>query len=230
MERIFVALDTTDAAAAETLARRLKGLVGGIKLGKEFFTANGPAGVARIGTIGMPVFLDLKFHDIPNTVAGAVRAALALRPFMLNVHAAGGEAMMRAAAEAAAAGRPKPLVVAVTVLTSLDERDLKATGILSPPADQAVKLARLAWAAGLDGVVCSAKEIVSMRGALGRDFRLVVPGIRPEWAAAGDQKRVVTPKEAIALGADYIVIGRPITGADDPVAAARRIADEIAGA
>lgn len=230
MERIFVALDTTDAAGAETLARRLKGLVGGVKLGKEFFTANGPQGVARISAIGMPVFLDLKFHDIPNTVAGAVRAALALRPFMLNVHAAGGEAMMRAAAEAAATGRPKPLVVAVTVLTSLDERDLKAIGILAPPADQAVKLARLAWAAGLDGVVCSAKEIVSMRGALGRDFRLVVPGIRPEWADAGDQKRIVTPKEAIALGADYIVIGRPITGADDPVAAARRIADEIAGA
>lgn len=229
MERIFVALDTTDAAAAETLARRLKGLVGGVKLGKEFFTANGPQGVARISSIGMPVFLDLKFHDIPNTVAGAVRAALALRPFMLNVHAAGGEAMMRAAAEAAADGRPKPLVVAVTVLTSLDERDLRATGILSPPADQAVKLARLAWTAGLDGVVCSAQEIVSMRGALGRDFRLVVPGIRPEWAATGDQKRIVTPKEAIALGADYIVIGRPITGADDPVAAARRIVDDIAG-
>ena len=229
MERIFVALDTTDAAAAETLARRLKGLVGGVKLGKEFFTANGPQGVARISSIGMPVFLDRKFHDIPNTVAGAVRAALALRPFMLNVHAAGGEAMMRAAAEAAADGRPKPLVVAVTVLTSLDERDLRATGILSPPADQAVKLARLAWTAGLDGVVCSAQEIVSMRGALGRDFRLVVPGIRPEWAATGDQKRIVTPKEAIALGADYIVIGRPITGADDPVAAARRIVDDIAG-
>lgn len=230
MERIFVALDTTDAAGAETLARRLKGLVGGVKLGKEFFTANGPAGVARIGAIGMPIFLDLKFHDIPNTVAGAVRAALALRPFMLNVHAAGGEAMMRAAAEAASAGRPKPLIVAVTVLTSLDERDMKATGILAPPADQAVKLARLAWTSGLDGVVCSAKEIVSMRGALGKDFRLVVPGIRPEWAAAGDQKRIVTPREAVALGADYLVIGRPITGADDPVAAARRIADEIVGA
>lgn len=229
MERIFVALDTTNAAGAETLARRLKGLVGGVKLGKEFFTANGPQGVARIGAIGMPVFLDLKFHDIPNTVAGAVRASLAMRPFMLNVHAAGGEAMMRAAAEAAMPGKPKPLVVAVTVLTSLDERDLKATGILAPPAEQAVKLARLAWTSGLDGVVCSAKEIVSMRGALGRDFRLVVPGIRPEWAEAGDQKRIVTPKEAVALGADYIVIGRPITGADDPVAAARRIADEIAG-
>lgn len=227
MKRVFVAIDTTDVGRAETLARTLKGAVGGVKLGKEFFTAHGPQGVARISALGMPVFLDLKFHDIPNTVAGAVKAALAMKPFMLNVHASGGEAMLRAAAEAAAGADPKPLVVGVTVLTSLDERDLKATGIMGPPADQAVRLARLSWIAGLDGVVCSAKEIVAIRGSLGRDFKLVVPGIRPQWAAAGDQKRVVTPKEALALGADYMVIGRPITGADDPVAAARRIAAEV---
>jgi orotidine-5'-phosphate decarboxylase len=229
-ERLFVALDTADLDQALDLAARLKGVVGGVKLGKEFFTAHGPHGVARVADVGLPVFLDLKFHDIPNTVAGAVRAALKLRPFMLNVHAAGGEAMMRAAlAEVNEAHpRPRPLVVAVTVLTSLTDDDLRATGVALPIIDQAVRLATLAKRVGLDGAVCSAKEAMTLRGACGKDFRLVIPGIRPAWAESGDQKRVVTPKEAVALGADYLVVGRPITAAADPVAAARRIVEEIA--
>lgn len=226
--RLFVALDTIDAADADALAQRLKGVAGGIKLGKEFFTANGPAGVTRVAACGLPLFLDLKFHDIPNTVAGAVKAALPLKPFILNVHASGGAAMMKAAAEAAKAANPRPLVIAVTVLTSLDDNDLRAVGQTPPAVDQAVRLARLAQANGLDGVVCSAKEAMAIRGACGKNFALVVPGIRPAWAAAGDQKRFVTPREAVALGADYLVVGRPITEAADPVEAARRVVAEIA--
>ena len=227
--RLFVALDTTDADAATRLAKSLKGIAGGVKLGHEFFAAHGPAGIVRVAAEGLPIFLDLKFHDIPNTVAGAVKAALALKPFMLNVHASGGAAMMRAAAKAAAEpGNARPLVVAVTVLTSLDDDDLRAVGMRPPVVDQAVRLAKLAQTSGLDGVVCSAKEAMAIRGACGRSFRLVVPGIRPAWAAAADQKRIVTPREAIALGADYLVVGRPITEARDPVAAARRIIAEIA--
>ncbi len=227
-DRIFVALDTTDAEAAAKLAERLAGRVGGVKLGKEFFTACGPDGVRKVSAAGLPLFLDFKFHDIPNTVAGAMRAALGLAPFMINVHAAGGAEMMRAAAAAAAeAGDKRPLVLGVTVLTSLADDDLDATGVMGPTPDQVVRLAHLAQASGLDGVVCSAREIVALRGACGADFKLVVPGIRPEWAAADDQKRIVTPKDAIDLGADYLVIGRPITGADDPLAAAARIAEEI---
>lgn len=225
--RLFVALDTTDAADAAGLAQRLKGVAGGIKLGKEFFTANGPAGVARVAACGLPLFLDLKFHDIPNTVAGAVRAALPLKPFILNVHASGGAAMMKAAVEAAKTAHPRPLVIAVTVLTSLDDNDLRAVGQTPPAVDQAVRLARLAQASGLDGVVCSAKEAMAIRGACGKNFALTVPGIRPAWAAAGDQKRFVTPREAVALGADYLVVGRPITEAADPVEAARRVVAEI---
>lgn len=227
-ERLFVALDTADLDQALGFAACLKGVVGGVKLGKEFFTAHGPHGVARVAAVGLPVFLDLKFHDIPNTVAGAVRAALKLRPFMLNIHAAGGEAMMRAALAEVNEARPRPLVIAVTVLTSLTDDDLKATGVTAPMIDQVVRLATLAKRVGLDGVVCSAKETMTLRGACGKDFRLVVPGIRPAWAEAGDQKRVVTPREAVALGADYLVIGRPITAAADPVAAAKRIVEEIA--
>lgn len=227
--RIFVAVDTTDCQWATDLAAGLAGLVGGVKLGNEFFTAHGPQGVRRvIDAAGLPLFLDLKFHDIPNTVAAAVRAALPLRPFMLNVHAAGGAAMMRAAAAAAAeAGPSRPLVLAVTVLTSLGDDDLARTGVAGKVADQVVRLARLAQDCGLDGVVCSAKEIVVLRGACGAAFRLVVPGIRPASAAADDQRRIVTPGEAMALGADFLVIGRPITGAADPAEAARQIADGI---
>lgn len=233
-ERILVALDTTDREQAAELSRVLDGLVGGIKIGKEFFTAHGPAGVrAVVGNL--PLFLDLKFHDIPNTVAGAVRASIGLGPLIVNVHASGGEAMMLAAAEAArkaaaATGIRPPKIIAVTVLTSLDDADLTAVGQRPPADEQVLRLATLTRRAGLDGVVCSPREIAMLRRELGPDFLLVVPGIRPDWAARGDQKRIMTPAEALAAGADYLVIGRPITGDPDPAAAARRIGQELKSA
>jgi len=227
-ERIFVAIDTTDTDHARALADQVRGRVGGIKLGKEFFMANGPADVGRV-VGGDRLFLDLKFHDIPNTVAGAVHAVLPLKPFLLNVHASGGAAMMRAAAQAAAdAGEARPLMLGVTLLTSLGDEDLAAIGVDGTAADQVVRLAKLAQACGMDGVVCSAREIEVLRETCGDDFKLVVPGIRPSWASADDQKRVVTPRIAIERGADYLVIGRPITAAADPAGAAGRIADELA--
>ena len=236
-ERIFVALDTPDLARATDLAAALSGVVGGVKIGKEFFTAHGPAGVAAVvrsaASAGTGrLFLDFKFHDIPNTVAGAVRAAVPLRPYLVTLHAAGGPAMLRAAAEAARtgaeeAGVPRPRLIGITVLTSLDDADLDAVGQRGPAAEQVRRLADLARACGLDGVVCSAREIAALRRQCGPDFLLVVPGIRPDWAAADDQKRVLTPAEAVAAGADYLVIGRPITGALDPLAAAQCIADEL---
>lgn len=228
--RVLVALDTTEVGAAVELAARLRDDVGGIKIGKEFFTARGPAGVrAVLEASDLPLFLDLKFHDIPNTVAGAIRASLALRPLIVNVHACGGAAMMKAAAEAAAeAGEDRPLVIGVTVLTSMDGAEMNALGVAGAVEDQVVRLAKLAQDSGLDGVVCSAKEIEAIRAACGPDFTLVTPGIRPTWASSDDQKRIVTPADAVARGADYLVIGRPITGADDPALAARKITEEIA--
>jgi len=227
--QIFVALDTTDVEAARAFATRLKGSVSGVKLGLEFFTANGAAGVRTVARAGLPLFLDLKFHDIPNTVAGAVKAAVRLRPKILNVHAAGGPAMMRAAAQAADEAAktfnvPRPLVIAVTVLTSLDADDLDAVGQNGPPADQAIRLARLTQQCGLDGVVCSPKEAAAVRAACGPDFKLVVPGIRPNLSLSSDQKRTAGPAEAVSAGADYLIIGRPITRAPDPAAAARAMA------
>jgi len=222
-QRIFVALDTTDVGKAVELANGLKGFVGGVKVGKEFFTANGPEGVHRITECGMPLFLDLKFHDIPNTVASAIRASLALKPFMVNVHASGGSRMMKAAADAAT----DTIVLGVTVLTSMSGEDLAEVGVDVEPLEQVLRLGKLAKSSGLDGVVCSAKEVVALRGAVGKNFKLVVPGIRPTWASADDQRRVVTPKNAIDLGADYLVIGRPITGHADPIEAARLIAEEL---
>jgi len=225
---LFAALDTVDPALASSLANNIRGHVQGVKLGLEFFGANGPDGVRKIAESGLPVFLDLKFHDIPNTVAGAIRAVLPLAPAILTIHASGGAAMMRAAAEAAAeAGSNRPRIVAVTVLTSLDNNDLDAVGQSPPASDQVQRLAALAQACGLDGIVCSPMETAALRAACGPDFTLVVPGIRPAGSAAGDQKRVMTPAEAVAAGADVLVIGRPITGADDPAAAARAIAGEI---
>lgn len=231
-DRIFVALDTTDLGRAVELAQGLKGLVGGVKVGKEFFTALGPEGVARVTECGMPLFLDLKFHDIPNTVAGAIRASLALKPKIVNVHASGGRAMMAAAAKAAdgAAAGDRPAVIGVTVLTSMGREDLTELGLDIEPLEQVLRLGRLAKSSGLDGVVCSAKEVVALRGAVGDDFLLVVPGIRPAWASTDDQKRVVTPKDAVDLGADHLVIGRPITGHKDPAEAARLIAEELTAA
>ncbi len=228
-ERTFVALDTANLAHALDLANALSGHVGGMKVGKEFFTACGPDGVRAVTDCGMPVFLDLKFHDIPNTVAGAIKASLTLSPCMVNVHACGGETMMRAAVQSAEeAGEGRPLVLGVTVLTSMDESDLQAVGVESSVPDQVLRLASLAQHSGLDGVVCSAREVEDLREHLGKEFKLVVPGIRPQWATSNDQKRIVTPATAIAIGADYLVIGRPITGAGDPVEAADRIAAEIA--
>ena len=222
---VFCALDTTDETRAVTLAQTLKGAVGGLKIGMEFFNANGPAGFRKVAEAGQPIFLDLKLHDIPNTVAGGIRAVLPLKPAIVNVHASGGPAMMRAAAEAAAeAGDKRPLVIAVTVLTSMDASDLAAIGVSGNPRDQVLRLASLARDCGLDGVVCSAHEIEPLRAELGPDFKLIVPGIRPAGAAVADQKRVMTPEKALALGADVLVIGRPITGAADP----RRAAEEIA--
>ncbi|MCX8231969.1 MAG: orotidine-5'-phosphate decarboxylase, partial [Alphaproteobacteria bacterium] len=177
---------------------------------------------------GTPLFLDLKFHDIPNTVAGAVRAASALTPAMLNVHAAGGRAMMEAARDAAAESTARPWVLAVTVLTSLDAGDLADIGGNGAPGEQVLRLATLAQTAGLDGVVCSAQEISTLRAECGPDFKLVVPGIRPQGSAPGDQKRTMTPVEAVQRGADVLIIGRPITAAPDPTAAAQAIVAELA--
>ncbi len=231
-ERVFVALDTQDMARAGALVGALRGSVGGFKVGKELFTAQGPDGV-RAAVGGEPLFLDLKFHDIPNTVASALRAALHLRPRVVNVHASGGPAMLRAAVEAVREAAEdleceRPWLIAVTVLTSLDDDDLAAVGQQGPAESQVLRLARLAQDCGLDGVVCSPREIAALREACGPDFRLVVPGIRPAWSASGDQKRVTTPREALDAGADLLVVGRPITGAEDPAAAARRIAGELA--
>jgi orotidine-5'-phosphate decarboxylase len=220
----------TDAAEAAALAKRLRGHVGGVKLGLEFFVANGPDGIRAVAAAGLPVFLDLKLHDIPNTVAGAMASAAALGPAIVTVHAGGGTAMMRAAAEAARRAKTPPLVVAVTVLTSLDDRDLDAVGQRPPAIDQAVRLAALAKESGLGGVVCSPHEVAAIRARCGAGFTLVVPGIRPASAALGDQKRVMTPAEAVAAGADHLVIGRPITQAKDPVAAAQAIATELRAA
>ena len=230
-QRLFVALDTPDEARALALCGQLAGVAGGVKVGNELFTAAGPAGVARLSAAGLPVFLDLKFHDIPNTVGRAVRAALVLKPFMLTVHAAGGVAMMRAAAEAAAeAGTERPLLIGVTVLTSMNDQALAATGVAGPVLGHAERLARLSRDSGLDGVTCAADEAPALRAACGPDFVLVVPGIRPAIVGGDDQKRTVTPAEAVRLGADCLVVGRPITGADDPAAAARAVAAEIAEA
>jgi orotidine-5'-phosphate decarboxylase len=226
---IFVAVDTPSLGAAAALGRALAGRVEGLKLGLELFAAEGPAGVRTLAALGLPIFLDLKLHDIPNTVAGAVRAAAALGPSLLTVHAAGGPAMLRAAREAAAAAPLPPRLVAVTVLTSLDEGDLAATGQRGPALDQVRRLAGLAQQAGLAGVVCSPREIAPLRADCGPDFLLVGPGIRPAGAAAGDQKRVMTPAEAAAAGASALVVGRPITAATDPAAAAATLRAELAG-
>jgi orotidine-5'-phosphate decarboxylase len=224
---VYVALDTTDLDYARQLAERVRPHVGGLKLGLEFFTACGPEGVRAFTDMGLPVFLDLKFHDIPNTVAGACRAAASLGVSITNVHAQGGAAMMRAALDAVKAVNPATRLIAVTMLTSLSDEDLPTVGLIPPVADQVLRLAALTQACGLDGVVCSAHEIERLRRELGPDFLLVVPGIRPAGAAVGDQRRVMAPREAMDAGAGALVIGRPITAAPDPVAAARDIAQSL---
>ena len=227
MNPIYVALDTTDPDYARQLAERVRLHVGGLKLGLEFFSAHGPDGVRPFIEMGLPVFLDLKYHDIPNTVAGAVRAAAGLGVSILNVHAQGGGAMMRAALDAAKSVSPSTKVIAVTMLTSLGDEDFPALGLNPPVADQVLRLASLAQQCGLDGVVCSAHEIARLRQELGPAFLLVVPGIRPAGSALGDQRRVMGPAEARDAGASILVIGRPITGAADPAQAARDIAQSL---
>lgn len=212
MNPIFVAIDTPELDRAVALAEAVRDHAGGVKLGLEFFSARGPDGVRRIAELGLPIFLDVKLHDIPNTVAKAVEALARLEPAILTVHASGGREMLTAAKRAAAASTK---VVAVTLLTSLDKADLDEIGIERSPADQVARLTRLARDAGLDGIVCSGAEIAEARAAWPDGF-FVVPGIRPAGADLGDQKRVVTPSRALEDGANVLVIGRPITGADDP--------------
>lgn len=212
MNPIFVAIDTQDATRATEIAKAVRGHAGGLKLGLEFFSAQGPAGVRRIAEFGLPIFLDLKLHDIPNTVARAVEALAPLEPAILTVHAAGGHEMLLAAKRAAP---PSTKVVAVTLLTSLDAADLADLGIDRSPAEQVARFAWVARDAGIDGIVCSGEEVAGAHGAW-PDGYLVVPGIRPHGADVGDQKRVVTPAKAIDDGASVLVIGRPITAAPDP--------------
>ena len=230
---VFCALDTPDLARATNLAAKVADSIGGFKLGLEFFTAQGPKGVAQVQKASdLPVFLDLKLNDIPNTVAGAVHAIAPLGVFMITVHTNGGRAMMEAAAEAASEAaydtvKARPLIVGVTVLTSFDSDDLSEVGVDSSVADQVRRMAELAKLSGLDGIVCSPREVAMLRNDLGEGFKLVTPGVRPEWASHDDQKRIMTPLEAVSSGADYLVIGRPITAAQNPAAAAARIAAEL---
>jgi len=224
---VFVALDTPDLDRALAIAKAVKPFVGGLKVGLEFISARGPDGICRIVETGLPVFADVKFHDIPNTVAGAARGIAMLGVSLFNVHASGGEAMMRAAAGAISDIYPRPLLIAVTVLTSLDEAALESVGQRGPAVAQVERLAKLVQASGLDGVVCSAHELANVRKSCGPDFLTVVPGIRPAGSEKGDQRRVMTPLQARTAGADILVVGRPVTAAPDPAAAARSIAEDL---
>jgi len=234
MGQLLVALDVDSGARALELASQLRDLAGGVKVGSRLFTSEGPTLVRRLVETGANVFLDLKFHDIPNTVAQAVEAAVSTGVWMLNVHASGGVPMMQAAARAAAdtaarEGRRRPLVIGVTVLTSMDDDTLRAAGVQRPLLEQVVTLARMAQEAGLDGVVASPQETAAIRSACGPDFSIVTPGIRG--ASAGtdknDQSRTMGPAEAVRAGASYIVVGRPIIAAADPRAAAAAIVEEL---
>ena len=225
---IVVALDYPDAASARAFVARVRPEHCRLKVGKELFVSAGPVFVEELVSKGFSVFLDLKFHDIPNTVAQACKAAAQLGVWMINVHASGGPRMLASARKAIETNASaRPLLIAVTVLTSMGEEELKAIGVQVSPQEQVLRLAALTQAAGLDGVVCSAREAPALRAQCGTSFKLVTPGIRPAWATVGDQTRVLTPVQAMAAGADYLVIGRPITQADDPVAALQSIAQEI---
>ncbi len=225
--RVIVALDYADAAGAQALVRRLDPAACRLKVGKELFVAAGPRFVEGLVQAGYAVFLDLKFHDIPNTVAQACKAAARLGVWMLNVHASGGPRMLAAAREALEGLEHRPRLIAVTVLTSMGPEELHAVGVAATPEEQVLRLARLTSGAGLDGVVCSAQEAQTLRRELGPDFLLVTPGIRPAESGRDDQTRIMTPAAAIGAGADFLVIGRPITQAPDPLAALAAINAEI---
>lgn len=229
-DRLIVALDVPTAAQARELASQLSGTCRWVKVGLELYLAAGNAIVEELQAQGFSIFLDLKFHDIPHTVAGAVRSAASVGASLLTVHAAGGPAMLSAAVEAAALSSNPPRLLAVTVLTSMDRAQLAATGIDASAADQVLRLARIATASGIDGLVCSAEEIRGLRQELGAGPQLVVPGIRPAGAEIGDQKRIATPSVAIRDGASKLVVGRPITKAGNPAQAAQAILEQIAGA
>lgn len=231
---IICAIDCQGTDEATAIAHEVRPHVGAVKLGLEFFTANGAAGVAAITRLGVPVFLDLKFHDIPNTVAKAIAATAGLNTFMMTVHTSGGQHMLRAAIEASdrvaqMTGKERPLVIGVTLLTSLDQDDIALIGFHATVQEQVLRLADLAQSAGLDGVVCSPFEIAAIRKACGSELTLVVPGIRADSDPANDQKRTLSAKEALARGADYLVIGRPITEAANRAEAARMIAKSVRG-
>lgn len=237
MDKLLVALDVESGERAMQLVDALRGLAGGFKIGNRLFTSEGPALVRRIVDAGSRVFLDLKYHDIPNTVEQAVEAAVLTGAWMINVHAAGGTAMMEAAARAAREtsarlGRPAPVMIGVTVLTSMDQEALRAIGVERPVLDQVIALARLTRQAGLQGVVASAQETSAIRQACGPEFQIVTPGIRGAAAGAerNDQSRTMGPAEAVRAGASYIVVGRPIISAPDPRAAATAIVEELAHA
>jgi len=242
LSSLIVALDFDSLNTAVKFAKQIADLVGMFKIGSQLFTAAGPAAIKEISALGPGIFLDLKFHDIPNTVAGAVLSAAAMTGIQLvNVHALGGSAMLHAAAQAISAGQPmgadRPRLLAVTVLTSMDQKTMREVGIGGPPKSRVVKLAKLTKAAGVDGVVASVQEARSIRKACGRDFLIVTPGVRPVAnsengapARSDDQARTATPTEAIKAGADFLVVGRPITAAPEPRAAAQAIVDEIAAA
>jgi len=232
-EKIIIALDVGTKPEALALAAGLP-RVRTFKVGMELFTAEGPALIQELGRLGKKVFLDLKYHDIPNTVAGAVRSAVRHGVAMLTLHTSGGREMMAAAAaaareEALRSGQPRPLLLGVTVLTSLRDDQLREIGWPDPVAGQVLRLAGLAKSSGVDGVVCSPHEVENIKKELGREFLVVTPGIRPAWAAAQDQKRIMTPAEAVAKGTDYLVIGRPVTGAPSPGEAFQKIVAEISG-
>jgi orotidine-5'-phosphate decarboxylase len=227
--RVIVALDFAKSGEALAFAARVKPQLCRLKVGKELFTAAGPVLIEKLRQQNFEIFLDLKFHDIPNTVAGACRAAAELDVWMLNVHALGGRAMLEAAREAVAAAHRPPRLIAVTVLTSMGAQDLHEVGIAGEPAAAALRLAKLAQASGLGGVVCSAQEAALLKRECGPDFCLVTPGIRLAGGANDDQQRVMTPASAIAAGADYLVIGRPVTQAADPLAVLESINRDIEG-
>ncbi len=227
--KLIIALDFPGPHQALELVERLSPHQCRLKVGKELFTRAGPALVERLSDQGFEVFLDLKFHDIPNTVASACAAAADLGVWMVNVHAGGGRRMMEAARERLQQLDKSPLLIAVTVLTSMQQDDLQQVGVTVALQEQVRRLAALARDAGLDGVVCSPREVTMLRQSLGSEFKLVTPGVRPSWASADDQKRMMTPAQALAAGSDYLVVGRPITRADDPREAARRVLEEMQG-